>query len=168
MIHGLQRSRQLCGTDCLAHVPLGVFSYVGQQADHGGGQMLTADRARMVKSGGIDGPHNLLSGGEGAIERGEQFGAARAGGFLFGLEFGHLGSGELATLKVAHQTSGAAGDVAKMETHGTQAVRRGPNTVVGKPFRIVGEIFAGLLEGIKDGSEEGMDARDGPTQPGFR
>jgi len=72
-----QDRRQLGGHDRLAHVTLRMFRDVGKQADHGGGQALTAHRPRVGKRRRVRRPDNRFGIAEGVVQGGQKVLAGR-------------------------------------------------------------------------------------------
>ena len=75
--------------------------------------------------------------------------------------------GELRAGGVGHQAVGRAGDVAEVEAYGAEAVWGGPDLFRCQAGSVVGQVFAGHLEGVEQGRDEGVDAGEGAAQPGL-
>lgn len=74
----------------------------------------------------------------------------------------------MAGLHIGDQTVDASGDVAKVEAYRRQTVGMIPELGGVEALGGLFQVFAGVLEGVKHGIQQGVDARQRSAQPGLR
>ena len=104
-------ANQFSGKNGLAEMALGMFRHMNNQAADAGGQLLTANIARLRVGVGVNAAHDLLGDGKLVIDRRHEFLERRAGRLL-GLQPRELFRRQLLAGKVSRQPVDAAGDVA--------------------------------------------------------
>lgn len=67
-------------------MPLGVFSDVKKQADHGRGKALATHTPRLAEGDGIERSYDCFCIIKGSIDKRQQLVAAQTGGFVLRLE----------------------------------------------------------------------------------